>query len=36
MKREIFMFGIGVAIGYGLVQGITYINQHYFWTLFYR
>ena len=36
MKREVILFTVGVAIGYCLVQGLAYLNQHYFWALFYR
>lgn len=36
MKRGAIRFGAGVAIGYCLVQGLAYLNQHYFWALFYR
>jgi hypothetical protein len=36
MKKDIILFVIGVAIGYCLVQGLSYIQQNYLWALFYR
>lgn len=36
MLKKITRFGLGVLIGYSLVQGISYINQNYLWTLFYH
>ena len=29
-------FLVGMAIGYCVVQGVAYANQHYFWAFFYR
>lgn len=36
MKKDVLLFVAGVAIGYGLVQGLSYFQQNYFWALFYR
>jgi hypothetical protein len=36
MKSGPFRFVAGVLIGYCLMQGLTYVNSHYLWTLFYR
>lgn len=36
MKREFMTFTIGVLLGYCLVQGFSFLNQQYLWTLFYR
>ena len=36
MKKEFFLFGVGVTMGYCLVQGLAYVHQHYLWTIFYR
>ena len=37
MKKNGFIrFILGMAIGYGCMQGIIYLNQNYLWTLFYR
>ena len=36
MKRSVFMFVTGVAIGYCLVQGLSYVSQNYLWVLFYQ
>jgi hypothetical protein len=36
MKREFLTTMVGVLIGYALVQGLSYVQQHYLWTFFYR
>ncbi len=36
MKKDVFLFSVGVTMGYCLVQGFTYLHQHYLWALFYR
>ncbi len=36
MKREFLMMATGIVIGYCLVQGLAYIQNHYLWTFFYR
>lgn len=36
IRREIFPLTIGIAAGYCLVQGLSYLNQHYLWILFYH
>jgi len=35
-KREAFKFALGVAIGYSFIHGVSYLQSHYLWTLFYR
>lgn len=36
MKKDFMMVMVGILIGYCLVQGASYLNQNYFWALFYR
>jgi len=36
MKRGFFMFMLGMTLGYLMVQGMTYLNQHYLWAFFYQ
>ena len=36
MKNGAFRFVLGIAIGYGLTQGLAFLNTHYLWTLFYK
>ena len=36
MIKSIFVFGVGVFLGYSLVQGLAYFQQHYLWALFYH
>jgi hypothetical protein len=36
MKRESLLFFAGVLIGYALIQGLSYLQTHYLWALFYR
>lgn len=31
-----FRLTAGIMIGYCLAQGWVYLNQNFFWTLFYR
>lgn len=34
--RGVWMFSMGIVLGYLIVQGAAYLNQHYLWTLFYH
>ncbi len=36
MKRELLMLVVGILIGYCLVQGASYVQTNYLWTIFYR
>lgn len=36
MKRDMTLFMVGIVLGYCLVQGLSYLNHHYLWALFYR
>lgn len=36
MKKDVFLFVIGVAIGYCLVHGLSYVHHNYLWALFYH
>lgn len=36
MKKDIFIFLIGVAIGYGLIQGLAFLSSNYLWAIFYH
>ena len=36
MKKEFLMLAVGIMVGYCLVQGLSYFQQHYLWTVFYR
>lgn len=35
-RRGFLMFSAGITMGYLLVQGAAYLQQHYLWTLFYH
>lgn len=34
--KGILKFIAGIALGYGAVQGIAYLQQNYLWTFFYH
>lgn len=36
MNRGFALFMAGILIGYCLVQGMAYFQNHYLWTVFYR
>ncbi len=36
MKREFLMLVLGITLGYCLVHGLAYVQQHYLWAIFYR
>ena len=35
-NRGVWLFTAGITMGYLLVQGAAYLQQHYLWTLFYH
>lgn len=36
MKSGYLVFAVGVLIGFCLIQGLAYAQNHYFWAIFYR
>lgn len=36
MKRQTFMLGLGIFLGYALVHILKVLNQSVLWVLFYR
>lgn len=36
MKRDFFVFSIGLVLGYLLVQGMVFMHHQFLWALFYH
>lgn len=36
MNKGFFVFAAGVILGFCLIQGLAYAQNHYFWAMFYR
>lgn len=36
MKKDFFVFTIGLMLGYLLVQGVAFVQNNYLWAIFYH
>jgi len=34
--KNMLKFILGIALGYGAVQGFIFVQQNYLWTIFYN